>query len=122
MGKDKFTDLLDTALAGDTGLSSMLNGMTAAAPAAPERPAKPKAPAAHKAASVEQRRAVDKARNEQRGRGKSKGARRMIAFQVPEETVASLEDLCYAMGRTKNDLYNEALDSLLKKYSKYLND
>ena len=40
----------------------------------------------------------------------------MIAFKVPNDMLEGLEDLHYSTGITKNDLYNEALELLLKKY------
>ena len=121
--KNDFNELLDTAMAQDNSLGDMMSQIDATAKRADNKPERNPVPSSRSkmVATVEQRRAVDKVRNEQRGRGKSKGARKMIAFQVPEETVDLVEDLSYALGKTKNELYNEALDNLVKKYSKYLN-
>lgn len=114
--KDAFGELLGTALAQDNSLSSMVESVTRPSlGSGQELPAKKAT-----AVSADQRRAVDNARNAARGRGRSKGKRKMIAFQAPEDLVDEIENLVYALGKTKNDLYVEALENLIKKYSKYL--
>lgn len=113
--KDKaFNDLLDTALGMETSFSDMIS-------TANEVVIKTPAPAAvpavkRNAPTKEQKRTIAEAQNSQRGRGKKKGERTMIAFKVPNDMLERLEDLHYSTGITKNDLYNEALELLLKKY------
>lgn len=62
--------------------------------------------------------AVEKAQNSQRGRGRTKGERVMIAFKTPVDLVEQIENIHYSTGITKNDLYQEALEDLIRKYSK----
>lgn len=111
--KNGFGELLDTALGNDSRLAGMLDEVNRERRSGEERMLDEN--------KIAQRRAVDKVRNAQRGRGKRKEGRKMIAFQVPEDIADKIEELCYALGKTKNDLYNEAVASLVKKYSKYLN-
>lgn len=69
-------------------------------------------------ATIEQRRAVERAQNAARkGRGKKKSKRRAIRFEADEDLVRAVEELHFALGRTKNDLYNEALSLLIAKYT-----
>lgn len=71
-----------------------------------------------KAAEVtpEQRRAVEKAQNASRGRGHKKRNRVSVHFAAPAKVVEAIDDLHYRLGRTKNELYNEALELLVSKY------
>lgn len=73
-----------------------------------------------KAAEVtpEQRRAVEKAQNASRGRGHKKRNRVSVHFAAPAKVVEAIDDLHYRLGRTKNELYNEALELLVSKYVK----
>lgn len=115
-----FKDLLDTALAKEGGLGGMLEKV-APIPSSPDAVAadesvKEEAPAKNSSVTPEQRRAVDDARNASRGRGHKKESRKMVAFHVPETIIERVDTLCYALGRSKNDLYNEALELLVRKY------
>lgn len=110
--KNAFNELLDTAMATHSGLSEMVEAVSKPV----TEPTLPSSIRAKHEVTVDERRALDERRNAQRGRGRSKGTRKMIAFQVPDEKVQRIEDLCYALGKTKNELYNEALDSLISKY------
>lgn len=68
--------------------------------------------------TARQIKAVEQAQNSQRGRGRSKGERVMIAFKTPVDIVEQIENIHYETGITKNDLYQEALEDLIRKYSK----
>lgn len=114
--KDKaFNDLLDTALGMETSFSDMISTANEVVIKNPAHVAA--VPAARRIEPTkEQKKAIEEAQNSQRGRGKKKGERTMIAFKVPNDMLERLEDLHYSTGITKNDLYNEALELLLKKY------
>ena len=113
--KDKaFNDLLDTALGIETSFSDMISTANEVVLKTPAHAAA--VPAARPTPTKEQKKAIEEAQNSQRGRGKKKGERTMIAFKVPNDMLERLEDLHYSTGITKNDLYNEALELLLKKY------
>ena len=113
--KDKaFSELLDTALGKETSFSEMVAAANEVVIKAPTPAAKQVMKRTEP--TKEQRRVIAEAQNSQRGRGKTKGARTMIAFKVPNDTIEALDDLHYATGITKNDLYNEALELLLEKY------
>lgn len=115
--KDKvFSELLDTALGKETRFSEMVTTANEVVIKAPSPTSDAKPEVKQYQPTKEQQRAIEKAQNSQRGRGKTKGARTMIAFKVPNDMLERLEDLHYSTGITKNDLYNEALELLLKKY------
>lgn len=68
-------------------------------------------------ATPEQRRAVEEAQNaSRRGRGRKKGKRIPIHFEASKSTVDAINELHFVLGKTKNDLYNEALELLLAHY------
>lgn len=68
-------------------------------------------------ASEDERRAVEKAQNaNRRGRGHKKRKRVPIHFEADEQLVSIVEELHFQLGRTKNELYNEALGLLVGKY------
>lgn len=67
--------------------------------------------------TIEQIKAVKASQNETRGlKGKPKGKRTLVGFHVSDDIIARIEDLTFLTGKSKNALYNEALDLLLKKY------
>ena len=119
MAKKGFGELLDTALGNDNRLAGMLQEIGPGKGPADE-PVKaapvPRATRRPKQVTVAQRKAVEEVRNAQRGRGKKKEGRKMIAFQVSEALAERVEDLTFALGKTKNDLYNEAIEDLVEKY------
>ncbi len=68
-------------------------------------------------ASVDQRRAVEKAQNaSRRGRGHKKGKRTPIHFVAEQMLVTQIEEIHFRLGKTKNELYNEALKLLVQRY------
>lgn len=67
-------------------------------------------------ATPDQRRAVEKAQNASRGRGHKKKNRVSVHFAAPTKVVEAIDDLHYRLGKTKNELYNEALELLVGKY------
>ena len=68
-------------------------------------------------ASEEERRLVEKAQNTHRlGRGHKKGVRVQIHFEAEQDLVTAVENLHFRLSKTKNVLYNEALELLLSKY------
>lgn len=70
------------------------------------------------AASVDEYRAVEKAQNaHRRGRGHKKSKRKPIRFEAEQNLVDMIEELHYRLGKTKNELYNEALELLVSKYA-----
>ena len=116
MAKKKgFGELLDTALGNDNRLAGMLQDVGPAKETVKAAPV-PRASGSQKPVSVAQRKAVEEVRNAQRGRGKKKEGRKMIAFEVSETLADRVEDLTFALGKTKNDLYNEAIEDLVEKY------
>ena len=67
--------------------------------------------------SEEERRLVKKAQNTYRlGRGDKKGVRMQISFEAEQNIVTAVDELHLRLGKTKNELYNEALELLLSKY------
>lgn len=69
--------------------------------------------------TLEQRRAVDEARNERRGRPKKKKTRvksKPVHFDADEALLDNFTELHYRLGRTKHDLFVEALQLLIEKY------
>lgn len=68
-------------------------------------------------ASADERRAVERAQNANRlGRGHRKRKRVPIHFEADEQLVSIVGELHFKLGRTKNELYNEALGLLVEKY------
>lgn len=68
-------------------------------------------------ASEDQLRAVEKAQNaSRRGRGRKKGERTPIHFAAEQKLVTQIEEIHYRLGKTKNELYNEALELLVERY------
>lgn len=64
----------------------------------------------------EQRRAVEAAQNKNRqGRGKKRDII-SVRFDAERELAEAIKDIHYQLGRTLNDLYNEALRMCIKKY------
>lgn len=116
MAKKKgFNELLDTALGNDDRLTGMLQDLSGPKPVAAAAAPRPQG-TSRKKATVAQRKAVEGVRNAQRGRGKKKEGRKMIAFQAREELADQVEELMFVLGKTKNELYNEALEDLVTKY------
>ena len=67
-------------------------------------------------ASEDERRAVERAQNAHRcGRGRKKSKRVPIRFEAEQELVAAIEKFHFRLGKTKNELYNEALGLLVAK-------
>lgn len=81
------------------------------------RPQKKKKASSSSKPSFEQAQAVKEAQNESRkGRGVKKGDRKLISFPVDNTTIERLDFLSYNLGKSKQDLYEEALSDLLTKY------
>ena len=71
--------------------------------------------------TVEQLQAVEQAQNARRGRPRKSAPKkpepkRGVRVEVPESRVREVEELHYRLGRTKHELYNEAICLLLEKY------
>lgn len=69
--------------------------------------------------TLEQRRAVGEAQNARRGRPK-KNSRRVkskpVRFDLDEALLERVTELQYRLGKTKHDLFEEALRLLVEKY------
>lgn len=64
----------------------------------------------------EQRRAVEAAQNKKRlGRGKKRDVV-SVRFDAERELAEAIKDIHYQLGRTLNELYNEALKLYVSKY------
>ncbi len=88
----------------------------------PEKENKPQTPQKTKSKftpTLEQKRAVDEARNARRGRPKKKKTRvksKPVHFDADEALLDNFTELHYRLGRTKHDLFVEALQLLIEKY------
>lgn len=74
----------------------------------------------HFTPTIEQMRAVEAAQNAHRGRGPKQG-RKPVRFEADAQLIDELEELHFRFGKTKHDLYNEALRLLIRKYHRKRN-
>lgn len=100
-------------------------GVSAFDDAKPETPKKKKAPvkksepAPAVIPAADQKAAVEASQSKFRlGRGvkKNNEERKLISFNLPETTIARIHELHLQLGKSKQDLYEEAFADLLLKY------
>lgn len=69
-------------------------------------------------ASEEEHRLVEKAQSTHPlERGQKKDIRMQISFEAEQDLFTAVEELYFRLGKTKRELYNEALELLLSKYN-----
>ena len=87
---------------------------------APDKVIKPQKTNSKFSPTPEQRRAVGEAQNARRGRPK-KNSRRVkskpVRFDLDEALFERVTELQYRLGKTKHDLFEEALRLLVEKYN-----
>lgn len=113
MGSNKQLDAFMSAqMTGGRKMDSMVN----------ERPTVKKVSSRNKDTSVspEERKALDDIRNSRRGRkklGEEGVAYKRVGFECREDLLESFDIIPYKAGKTRRELFEEALEYIIGKYS-----
>jgi hypothetical protein len=113
MGNDKLLDaFMAQQMSDGRNMDSIVNG----------RPKEKKSSARKKdvAVSPEERKALDDIRNSRRGRkkpGEEGAAYKRVGFECREELLQAFDIIPYKVGKTRKELFEEALEYIIGKYS-----
>lgn len=113
---DKFDNFIAGVQGGRTNLESMVNS-----PAKEKKPVvRARKTAAGATVSPEERKALDDIRNSRRGRkkpGEEGAAYKRVGFECREDLMESFDIIPYKVGKTRKELFEEALEYIIQKYS-----
>ena len=113
MGSNKLLDqFMATQMGSGQKMDSIVN----------DRPTVKKTSSRKKEVSVspEERKALDDIRNSRRGRkkpGEEGAAYKRVGFECREDLLESFEIIPYKAGKTRKELFEEALEYIIEKYS-----
>ena len=114
---DKFDNFIAGVQGGRTNFETMVNS-----PAKGKNPAaRARKTAAASSVSPEEKKALDDIRNSRRGRKKSGedggASYKRVGFECREDLLESFDIIPYKVGKTRKELFEEALEYIIKKYS-----
>ena len=113
---DKFDNFIAGVQGGRTNYESMVNS-----PVKEKKPAtKSRKTVAVSSVSPEERKALDDIRNSRRGRkkpGEEGAAYKRVGFECREDLLESFDIIPYKVGKTRKELFEEALEYIVEKYS-----
>lgn len=113
---DKFDNFIAGVQGGRPNYESMVNS-----PVKEKKPAtRTRKPAVVSSVSPEEKKALDDIRNSRRGRkkpGEEVAAYKRVGFECREDLLESFDIIPYKAGKTRKELFEEALEYIIEKYS-----
>ncbi len=112
---DKFDNFIAGVQGGRPNLESMVNS-----PAKEKKPVKRTRKNPTSTVTLEEKKALDDIRNSRRGRkrpGEEGAAYKRVGFECREDLLESFDIIPYKAGKTRKELFEEALVYIIEKYS-----
>ena len=113
---DKFDNFIAGVQGGRTNFESMVNSPVKEKKAV----ARSGKTATASSVSPEEKKALDDIRNSRRGRkkpGEQGAAYKRVGFECREDLLESFDIIPYKVGKTRKELFEEALEYIIEKYS-----
>lgn len=112
---DKFDNFIAGVQGGRTNYETMVNS-----PVKEKNTKKSGKTVAASSVSPEEKKALDDIRNSRRGRkkpGEEGAAYKRVGFECREDLLESFDIIPYKVGKTRKELFEEALEYIIEKYS-----